>query len=58
MSFCIDCIFSQVQHQFIADQHAHYIFIPHDLTKWTQSFLRYGLQESTEETSLLEVFAL
>ena len=36
---------------------AHYIFTPHDLTKWTQSLLHYGLQESTEETSQLEVLA-
>ena len=56
-SFSFDCIFSQVQRFFTTDQHAHYIFTPHDLTKWTQSFLRYGLQESTEETSQLEVFA-
>ena len=57
MSFCIDFIFSQVQHQFTADQHAHYIFTPHDLTRWIQSLLHYGLHELTEETSLLEVFA-
>ena len=53
----IDCIFSQIERQFTADQHARYIFTFRDLTKWTQSLLCYGLQESTEETSLLEVFS-
>ena len=49
--------YPQVQHHFTADQHAHYLFTPRDLTKWTQSFLRYSLQEAPEESSLLEVFA-
>ena len=57
MCYSVLTIYSQVQRRFTADQHTHYIFTPRDLTKWTQSFLRYGLQESTEETSLLEVFA-
>ena len=31
--------------------------LPVTSQSWTQFFLRYGLQESTEETSQLEVFA-
>lgn len=50
-------IYEEVQNTFTILQNQHYVFSPHDLTKWCFSLLRYKLLSEVTDTenTLLEV---